>query len=157
MVDFSMALPPAVTVQSGLLACGRHICCRRKRDFGTSQCKRVISVSATYKVHELTGRAAEEMRTSRIGLLDCRSAGAVAGNSCLRPKHERDDGNAHSHIGSAIVNAIARAFRWRDMLENGTYASIAEIAAAVVLRLTCAEAYSHFPARETCYFTPSIC
>jgi hypothetical protein len=31
---------------------------------------------------------------------------------------------------SAMVKAIARAFRWREMLENGTYATIAEIAAA---------------------------
>ena len=27
-----------------------------------------------------------------------------------------------------MVKAIARAFRWRDMLENGTLATIAEIA-----------------------------
>jgi hypothetical protein len=29
-----------------------------------------------------------------------------------------------------MVKAIARAFRWRKMLENGTHATIAEIAAA---------------------------
>ena len=29
-----------------------------------------------------------------------------------------------------MVKAIARAFRWRDMLESGEYATIAEIAAA---------------------------
>ena len=29
-----------------------------------------------------------------------------------------------------MVKAIARAFRWREMLENGTHATIAEIAAA---------------------------
>ena len=34
------------------------------------------------------------------------------------------------HIDNAMVKAIARAFRWRDMLENGTHATIAEIAAA---------------------------
>jgi hypothetical protein len=34
------------------------------------------------------------------------------------------------HIDSAMVKAIARAFRWREMLEGGTYATIAEIAAA---------------------------
>ncbi len=33
-------------------------------------------------------------------------------------------------IDSAMVKAIARAFRWRDMIENGTYATIREIAAA---------------------------
>jgi hypothetical protein len=34
------------------------------------------------------------------------------------------------HIDNAMVKAIARAFRWREMLENGTYATIAEIADA---------------------------
>jgi len=29
-----------------------------------------------------------------------------------------------------MIKAIARAFRWREMLENGTHATIAEIAAA---------------------------
>jgi len=29
-----------------------------------------------------------------------------------------------------MVKAVARAFRWREMLENGTYATIAEIASA---------------------------
>ena len=33
------------------------------------------------------------------------------------------------HIDNAMVKAIARAFRWRAMLENGTYATIVEIAA----------------------------
>lgn len=34
------------------------------------------------------------------------------------------------HIDNAMIKAIARAFRWREMLENGTYATIAEIADA---------------------------
>jgi hypothetical protein len=34
------------------------------------------------------------------------------------------------HIDNAMIKAIARAFRWREMLENGTHATIAEIAAA---------------------------
>jgi len=33
------------------------------------------------------------------------------------------------HIDNAMVKAIARAFRWREMLENGTHTTIAEIAA----------------------------
>jgi hypothetical protein len=33
-------------------------------------------------------------------------------------------------IDSAMVKAIARAFRWREMLESGEYATIREIAAA---------------------------
>ena len=34
------------------------------------------------------------------------------------------------HVDNAMVKAIARAFRWRDMLETGKYATIREIAAA---------------------------
>lgn len=34
------------------------------------------------------------------------------------------------HIDSAMVKAIARAFRWREMLENGKHATIVEIAEA---------------------------
>ena len=33
-------------------------------------------------------------------------------------------------IDNALVKAIARAFRWREMIENGTCATIAEIAAS---------------------------
>ena len=41
----------------------------------------------------------------------------VAGSVCRR-------------IDGAMIKAIARAFRWRDMLERGEYATIREIAAA---------------------------
>jgi hypothetical protein len=34
------------------------------------------------------------------------------------------------HVDNAMVKAIARAFRWRDMLESGEYTTIREIAAA---------------------------
>ena len=34
------------------------------------------------------------------------------------------------HVDNAMVKAIARAFRWRDMLESGEYASVTELAAA---------------------------
>jgi hypothetical protein len=34
------------------------------------------------------------------------------------------------HVDNAMVKAIARAFRWRDMLESGGYSTIREIAAA---------------------------
>jgi hypothetical protein len=34
------------------------------------------------------------------------------------------------HVDNAMVKAIARAFRWRAMLENGTHSTIAEIAVA---------------------------
>jgi hypothetical protein len=33
-------------------------------------------------------------------------------------------------VDNAMIKAIARAFRWRDMLERGEYATIREIAAA---------------------------
>ena len=33
-------------------------------------------------------------------------------------------------IDNAMVKAIARAFRWREMLENGAYSTIAEISTA---------------------------
>jgi hypothetical protein len=33
-------------------------------------------------------------------------------------------------IDNAMIKAIARAIRWREMLENGTHTTIAEIAAA---------------------------
>jgi len=34
------------------------------------------------------------------------------------------------HLDNAIVKAIARAFRWREMMESGIHGTIAEIAAA---------------------------
>jgi hypothetical protein len=37
---------------------------------------------------------------------------------------------ASRRTDNAMIKAIARAFRWREMLENGSYATIAEIAAA---------------------------
>lgn len=37
---------------------------------------------------------------------------------------------ARTHIDNAMVKAIARAFRWRNMLESGQYATIREIATA---------------------------
>jgi hypothetical protein len=35
-----------------------------------------------------------------------------------------------ARIDNTLVEALARAFRWQRLLENGTYASIAEIARA---------------------------
>jgi hypothetical protein len=49
----------------------------------------------------------------------------------LAPNGQKLPGASSSrHVDSAMVKAIARAFRWREMLENGTYATIREIAAA---------------------------
>lgn len=36
----------------------------------------------------------------------------------------------HRGVYNSMVKAIGRAFRWREMLENGTHATIAEIATA---------------------------
>jgi hypothetical protein len=36
----------------------------------------------------------------------------------------------HRHIDSAMVKALARAFRWREMLEGGEFSTIREIALA---------------------------
>lgn len=35
-----------------------------------------------------------------------------------------------AHVDSTMVKAIARAFRWRKLLETGVYATIEELAAA---------------------------
>jgi hypothetical protein len=60
-----------------------------------------------------------------------RSAGAVAGSSSSPPDGTNVTATPVSrHIDSAMAKAIARAFRWRHMLENGRHATIAEIAAA---------------------------
>lgn len=49
----------------------------------------------------------------------------------LAPQGTSDIRTALSRrIDNAMVKAIARAFRWREMLENGTHSTIAEIAAA---------------------------
>jgi hypothetical protein len=37
---------------------------------------------------------------------------------------------ARTRVDNAMVKAIARAFRWRNMLESGQYATIREIATA---------------------------
>lgn len=39
-------------------------------------------------------------------------------------------GAVSRHIDNAMVKAIARAFRWREMLESGEYATVREIAYA---------------------------
>jgi hypothetical protein len=42
----------------------------------------------------------------------------------------------HRHIDNAMLKSIARAFRWREMLENGQYATIREIADAEKINAT---------------------
>ena len=47
-----------------------------------------------------------------------------------RPRTPAGPVAQYGRWNNAMVRAIARAFRWREMLENGTHATIAEIAAA---------------------------
>jgi hypothetical protein len=64
----------------------------------------------------------------------CRRNAQYWSPPALLRKHVRAP--AHSHVtqsgtwNNATVKAIAPAFRWREMLEDGTYCTIAEIAAA---------------------------
>jgi len=37
---------------------------------------------------------------------------------------------SRAHVDNAMIKAIARGFRWRRLLENGTYGTVEEIAAA---------------------------
>ncbi len=49
----------------------------------------------------------------------------------LAPNGTTDSWAAPSRrIDNAMIKAVARAFRWREQLENGTHATIVEIAAA---------------------------
>jgi hypothetical protein len=49
----------------------------------------------------------------------------------LAPDGTSDTSARHCRrIDNAMIKAIARAFRWREMLENGMHATIAEIADA---------------------------
>ena len=60
-----------------------------------------------------------------------RSASAEGGSSCWRRTVATViAGSVCRRIDNAMVKAIARAFRWRDMLESGEYATIREIANA---------------------------
>jgi hypothetical protein len=40
------------------------------------------------------------------------------------------EASVRRHVDSAMVKAIARAFRWREMLERGEFSTIREIASA---------------------------
>jgi hypothetical protein len=47
---------------------------------------------------------------------------APDGSSMLAPQR--------AHIDSALIKALARAFRWKRMLDDGRYSSVSELAAA---------------------------
>jgi len=44
--------------------------------------------------------------------------------------HEIRAVSVNRHVDNAVIKAIARGFRWRDLLESGEYATIREIAVA---------------------------
>jgi hypothetical protein len=48
----------------------------------------------------------------------------------LSPAGEEITAPARSRIDSTLVKALARAFRWRKLLETGVYATVAEMADA---------------------------
>jgi hypothetical protein len=48
----------------------------------------------------------------------------------VRPAGSADPISIAQHANPAMVKALARAFRWKRLLDNGRYASISEIAAA---------------------------
>ncbi len=48
----------------------------------------------------------------------------------ITPLKEPDWKPPRSRIDSTLVKALARAFRWKRLLENGTYGSVVELATA---------------------------
>lgn len=48
----------------------------------------------------------------------------------VRPAGSAPSASIAAHADPATVKALARAFRWKRLLDNGRYASISEIAAA---------------------------
>ena len=48
----------------------------------------------------------------------------------VRPAGSGPSASIATHADPAMVKALARAFRWKRMLDDGRYASISEIAAA---------------------------
>ena len=48
----------------------------------------------------------------------------------VRPAGSGSSASIATHADPAMVKALARAFRWKRMLDNGRYASISEIATA---------------------------
>jgi hypothetical protein len=57
-------------------------------------------------------------------------AAALVGGTLIRDRGFSTARSVTASIYDAMVKAIARAFRWREQLENGTHSTIAEIAAA---------------------------
>ena len=65
--------------------------------------------------------------TVRIDFSVCRRGGK---KFIIAPEGEPAWAPPRAHIDSTLVKALARAFRWRKLLETGTYATVAELASA---------------------------
>jgi hypothetical protein len=63
-------------------------------------------------------------------VVDVDPGGAVGGNWRSARRCQSHCSPVTRHVDNSMVKAIARAFRWRDMLESGEYATIREIANA---------------------------
>jgi hypothetical protein len=69
--------------------------------------------------------------TFRRSAGDSRSLLAASGKLVLAPDGaETTAASVTRRVDDAMIKAIARSFRWRDMLESGEYATIREIANA---------------------------
>jgi len=71
-------------------------------------------------------KADERTITVRIPIAIRRRGGkklVLAPDGAIAPSFTR-------RVDDSMVKALARAFRWQDLLENGTYATIAEMAKA---------------------------
>jgi hypothetical protein len=90
--------------------------------------------------HAASKDAAPQILTVRVPLRLHRRGGrkvvlTPAGGAAYVPRQ--------TGVDNAMVKAVARAFRWRKMLENGTYATITEIAAAEKINESYVEAPLH--------------
>ena len=101
-----------------------------RKGAGSKPEKRAPGISHRYVFkggHRNLGPAASDTFTVRVPLELSRRGGRKV---ILTP----DGGSAWSppqtRVGNSMIKAIARAHRWKRMLEGGTYASLTELAAA---------------------------
>jgi hypothetical protein len=83
--------------------------------------------SSSERGHAGGGSAASATFTVRVPLTLSRRGGrkvilTPSGGSAWAPRQTRVD--------NSLIKAIARAHRWKQMMESGTYASVTELAAA---------------------------
>jgi hypothetical protein len=88
---------------------------------------RVPNRSSSERFHAGNGLAASATLTVRVPLALSRRGGrkvilTPAGGSAWAPRQTR--------IDNSLIKAIARAHRWKRMMESGAYASITDLAAA---------------------------